>query len=84
MKPLVYGLLLLTTALESARAAERPNVLLLMADDLAATLACYGHPQAQTPHLDRLATGGVLFERAYCQFPHCNPCLLYTSDAADE
>lgn len=54
-------------------AAVRPNVLLLMADDLAATLACYGHPYAQTPNLDALAARGVLFRGAYCQFPHCNP-----------
>jgi choline-sulfatase len=53
--------------------ASRPNVLLLMSDDLAATLGCYGHPQAKTPNLDALAKRGVLFERAYCQFPHCNP-----------
>lgn len=56
-----------------AQTAGRPNVLLLMSDDLATTLGCYGHPQAQTPHLDTLAQRGVLFERAYCQFPHCNP-----------
>src|SRR5262249_47728901 len=57
-----------------ASAADvRPNVLLLMSDDLAATLGCYGHPQAKTPNLDALSKRGVLFERAYCQFPHCNP-----------
>ena len=54
-------------------AADKPNVLLLVSDDLAATLGCFGHPQAKTPNLDRLAGSGVLFERAYCQFPHCNP-----------
>jgi uncharacterized sulfatase len=54
-------------------AQKKPNVLLLVSDDLAATLGCYGHPQAKTPHLDSLAASGVLFERAYCQFPHCNP-----------
>jgi choline-sulfatase len=52
---------------------QQPNVLLLMSDDLAATLGCYGHPQAKTPNLDALSKRGVLFERAYCQFPHCNP-----------
>lgn len=59
----------------SAFSAEkkRPNVLLMMADDLAATLSCYGYPQAKTPNLDALAKRGVLFSRAYCQFPHCNP-----------
>jgi uncharacterized sulfatase len=44
-----------------------------MSDDLAATLGCYGYPQAKTPNLDALSKSGVLFERAYCQFPHCNP-----------
>lgn len=53
--------------------AAKPNVLLIMSDDLAATLGCYGFPQALTPNLDALASRGVLFERAYCQFPHCNP-----------
>jgi uncharacterized sulfatase len=57
----------------SVPADDRPNVLLLMSDDLAATLGCYGHPQAKTPNLDALSKRGVLFERAYCQFPHCNP-----------
>lgn len=57
----------------AAAEARRPNVVLLMADDLAATLGCYGHPQAKTPNLDRFAAGGLLCERAYCQFPHCNP-----------
>lgn len=56
-----------------AQNPSRQNVLLLMSDDLAAHLRCYGHPQAKTPHLDALAARGVLFERAYCQFPHCNP-----------
>src|SRR6185436_17594419 len=54
-------------------AAPRPNVLLLMADDLNNHLACYGDSVAKTPNLDALARSGVLFERAYCQFPHCNP-----------
>lgn len=65
---------LMAIAMQAAVAEEkRLNVLLLMADDLAATLGCYGHPQAKTPHLDALAERSVLFTRAYCQFPHCNP-----------
>lgn len=69
------ALLLLLCLPWSAFSAEtkRPNVLLMMADDLAATLSCYGFPQARTPNLDALAKRGVLFSRAYCQFPHCNP-----------
>ena len=56
-----------------APAADKPNVLLMMSDDLATTLACYGHPTVKTPNLDALASRGVQFDRAYCQFPHCNP-----------
>lgn len=51
----------------------RPNVLLMVSDDLGCRLGCYGDPTAQTPHLDRLAQRGVQFDRAYCQYPVCNP-----------
>jgi len=54
--------------------SERPlNVLFIAADDLACRLGSYGDPVAKTPHLDRLASSGVLFERAYHQIPLCNP-----------
>ena len=36
-------------------------------------LGCQGHPLVKTPHIDRLAASGVLFERAYNQLPLCNP-----------
>src|SRR5262249_17976566 len=64
---LLFGPLAVQVA--SAQRPARPNVLLLMSDDLAATLGCYGSRQAKTPNLDALAGRGVLFERAYCQFP---------------
>ena len=54
-------------------AADQPNVLLIMSDDLRDTVGCYGHPLAKTPNLDRLAASGVRFDLAYAQYPVCNP-----------
>jgi len=60
-------------ATTSLTAAPRPNVVLIMADDLNCALGCYSHPQAVTPHIDRLAARSLRFDRAYCQYPVCNP-----------
>ena len=54
-------------------AEGRYNVLFIMVDDLRPLLGCYGHSEMHTPNIDRLAQRGVLFNRAYCQFPVCNP-----------
>lgn len=71
MKILAALLLLLPLAI---RAEEKPpNVLFLLADDMKAGLGCYGNPMGRTPNLDKLAASGILFEKAYCQFPLCNP-----------
>ena len=72
MKPaLLFTLLALFCG--TCTAAMRPNLLFIMADDLRDTLGCYGHPLARTPHLDRLAARGTRFDRAYAQYPVCNP-----------
>jgi arylsulfatase A-like enzyme len=56
-----------------AAGTPRPNILFIIADDLAACLGCYGNARCQTPHLDGLARKGVRFDRAYCQYPVCGP-----------
>jgi len=59
----------------------RPNVLLLFSDQhKASVLGCENHPDAITPNLDRLAEGGMRFERAYCQDAICVPsrCSMMT------
>ena len=54
--------------------AEHPNILCIMADQLAApALPCYGHPVVKTPHISALAKAGVVFENAYCNSPLCAP-----------
>ena len=52
----------------------RPNLLILMADQLSASvLPAYGGKVAKTPHLDALADAGVVFESFYCNSPLCAP-----------
>ena len=65
----------LTASLRPAAAApERPNVIVILADDLGAgDLSCYGHPRFKTPNLDRMAAEGVRLTQFNAPAPYCAP-----------
>lgn len=72
--------LVLFALLDSVHAAPRPNVVLILADDMGWNDAGFtGNPEIKTPHLDRLAREGMHFTEACASAPNCAPtraCLL--------
>ena len=50
---------------------RKPNILFIPVDDLRPQLGCYGRRQMISPNIDRLASEGTLFSRAYCNVPVC-------------
>ena len=76
-KALICALILAAfaaTSLAREQAGKIKNVLLIMSDDLkASVLHVYGNTVCRTPNIDRLAKSGMVFERAYCQGLACSP-----------
>lgn len=66
--------ILIAGGLLQLTAAAKPNILFIAIDDLNDWVGCLGgHPQVQTPNIDRLARQGTLFANAHAQSPLCNP-----------
>ncbi len=57
----------------TATPPRKLNVLFIATDDCNNDLSIYGNSQMNTPNFERLAKRGITFNRAYCQFPLCNP-----------
>jgi arylsulfatase A len=70
-----------TLPLLGAGTANRPNIVFVLADDLGwGEVGCYGQRKIRTPNIDRLASEGMRFTRAYAGAPVCAPsrCVLLT------
>ena len=73
MRCLVLLACILASIAQTSARQPSPNVLFIAIDDLRAELGCYGSKHIISPHIDKLAQQGTLFERAYCQQAVCNP-----------
>src|SRR5688500_20141687 len=70
----LVGLVLVLSASGQARGADRPNVIVILADDLGfGELGCYGHPRFKTPHLDRMAAEGARLTQFNTPMAFCAP-----------
>ena len=52
----------------------RPNILWIAVEDISPLMSCYGYDINPTPHLDRLAEGGIRFVNTFMPAPVCSPC----------
>jgi arylsulfatase A-like enzyme len=72
--PALVAAMLLAVVAPSAPAADRPNILWIVVDDMSADFGCYGAAAVATPHVDRLAAEGTRFAQAFVTAPVCSPC----------
>ncbi len=74
MRKSLLTLLSALTLSAAAFAADKPNIIVIMADDLGyGDLSSYGAPSFKTPHIDKLAAEGVRFTSGYCSASTCTP-----------
>lgn len=74
MRTAPWALAVVVLSVVQLASAAKPNILFIAIDDQNDWIGCLGgHPQAQTPNIDRLAARGTVFLNAHCQSPLCNP-----------
>lgn len=78
MKKIIILICIVFSASNVFSQDKKPNILVFYVDDLRAELGCYGSPTAITPNIDKLASDGVLFNKAYTQQAICAPSRMST------
>jgi len=74
MKSFALALSFAVSFASLSAAENRPNILLILADDLGyGDLSCQGNPQVPTPHIDSIAKDGIRFTNGYVSGPYCSP-----------
>jgi len=72
--PLLVSTLFIALIPRLSPAADRPNVLFILRDDIRwNAMGCAGHPTLKTPNIDRIASEGVRFENMFCTTSLCSP-----------
>ncbi len=70
---LLVAVVLVLSSCAKAQYSTPPNIVFIAVDDLRPELGCYGVKHVVSPNIDRLASEGLIFDRAYCQSAVCNP-----------
>lgn len=66
--------IMMSVLVTSIHAQKKPNILFIISDDLTATaVSSYENKACFTPNIDKLASEGVMYTSAFCQFPVCGP-----------
>jgi len=73
LKIAVAPLVLASASLSLYAKDGKKNILFISVDDMNNDLGCYGHAVVKSPNIDRLASRGIAFANAYCQFPLSSP-----------
>ena len=73
MKTTILATTILVLSCGTVATAGKPNVLFVVCDDLNDRVSTAGYPHIKTPAFDKLAATGMVFRRAYCQYPVCGP-----------